>query len=200
LENEDFDVYIQITRGSAPRTHSFPVKKVSPTIYMETTPFLQNQAAQKNGVKIILERDTRGSRCDIKSIGRLPNVLAAQNAKEQGAVQAVFVRDHVVTEGASSTFCAVFDGVLITYPLNHHILPGITRKVVLELCHILSIPIEENPITEASLEKADEMMVLSTTKEITPVVRINKMKVKDGRAGPVTRKLQQAFNQLVIDF
>ena len=200
LEKKDFAVYMQITRGAAVRTHCFPEEKVSPTIYMKAFSCTSRMDEQEKGVKIILSEDIRSTKCDVKSVSLLPNVLATQEAKENDALETVFVRDGFITEGASSNFCAVFDNVLTTHPENRYILSGITRKVVLELCEMIGIEVHETPISEERLEQADEMMVLSTTDEITPVVRFNDTKVKDGNPGPVTRRLQQAFRQLVIDF
>ncbi len=197
--DSDAKVYIQITRGVAPRNHAFPDQNVPPTIYASASAFHSPQEKWKDGVKIILVPDIRWTRCDIKSVGLLPNVLASQQAKESGAEEAVFVRDGSITEGAHTNFCAVFDGEIITAPKTNYILAGITREVVLDLCHELRIPVREFPIFERDLTEADECIILGTTTEVMPVVQVNGWKVGDGKPGPITKKLQQAFCELARD-
>jgi D-alanine transaminase len=124
--------------------------------------------------------------------------MACQQAKENGAGEAVFVRNGSLTEGTHTNFCAIFDGELHTYPTSNYILSGITRKVVLDICAELNIPVREFPIFEGEIEKADECMVLGTTTEVMPVVQVNDhIIVGDGKPGPVTMKLQQAFRERV---
>jgi D-alanine transaminase len=196
LENEDATLYIQITRGVAPRKHPFPDPETSPTVYVSASVLQPSPAEWETGIAVILVPDLRWQRCDIKSLGLLPNVLASQQAKEQGASEAVFVRDGVITEGSHTSFCAVFDGELVTHPANHHILDGITRSVVLDLCVTLGISVRESPILERTLKGASELMVLGTTSEVVPVVRVDDWVVGDGKPGPITSKLKQAFGDL----
>jgi D-alanine transaminase len=196
LENEDATLYIQITRGVAPRKHPFPDPETSPTVYVSASVLQPSPAEWETGIAVILVPDLRWGRCDIKSVGLLPNVLASQQAKEQGASEAVFVRDGVITEGSHTSFCAVFDGALVTHPANHHILAGITRSVVLDLCVTLGISVRESPILERTLKGASELMVLGTTSEVVPVVRVDDWAVGDGKPGPITLKLKQAFGDL----
>ena len=189
-------VYIQVTRGAAPRSHSFPNPSPSPTVYATAAPVHQSEEAWQNGVMVLLVPDIRWARCDIKSIGLLANTLAFQQAREAGRHEALFVRDGAVTEGAHSNFCAVYDGTLCTAPTNNYILAGITRRAILELCRELQIPIREFPIFEKDLPQADECMILGTTTEVTPVVKINDWIIGNGTPGPITKALQQAFQQL----
>ena len=149
------------------------------------------------GVPVILVPDTRWSRCDIKSIALLPNVLARQMAEEAGAAEAVFVRDGTITEGTASTFCAVFSGTLVTHPESNVVLPGITKKVVFDLCSRTGIPFAERPFREDELHRAAEMLLLSTTREVMPVVSVDGMKVGEGTPGQLTRKIQAAFSEIV---
>jgi len=195
LVDGDAVLYIQITRGAATRQHAFPDEETSPTVYASVFPFQPPEDKWKTGIKIILVPDIRWARCDIKSVALLPNVLACQQAKEAGADEAVFVRDGVITEGSHTSLCAVFDGQLVTHPETNHILPGITRSVVLDLCRKLNIPVLDSPILEKELNKADELMTLGTTTEVMPVVQVDDWMVANGKPGPITRKLQQAFNQ-----
>lgn len=196
LENEDATLYIQITRGAAPRKHPFPDPVASPTVYVSASVLQPSPEEWETGIAIILVPDLRWGRCDIKSVGLLPNVLASQQAKERGASEAVFVRDGVITEGSHTSFCAVFDGALVTHPANHHILAGITRSVVLQLCASLAIPVRESPILKRTLTGASELMVLGTTSGVVPVVQVDDWTVGNGKPGPITSNLKQAFEDL----
>ena len=195
--NTDAKVYIQVTRGAAPRSHAFPDSMVSPTVYTAASRFQLSYEKWKHGAKILLVPDIRWARCDIKSVALLPNTLAFQQAKDQGADEAVFVRDGTLTEGAHTNFCALFDGELRTHPKTHHILAGITREVVLDLCRERSIPVNEFPIFEWELPYADECMIVGTTTEIMPVIQINDRPVGNGKPGAITTTLQQAFRERV---
>lgn len=190
-------VYLQITRGAAPRTHRFPPKETKATVYAYAASFKPHQNELDNGTKIILLSDTRWSRCDIKSISLLPNILAHQFAIDNDATEAVFVRDGVITEGTHTNFCAIFEGQLVTAPKSNYILAGITREIVMQLCGKFNILVKESPILETDLKKADELMLIGTTVEITPIVQVDDWQVADGKTGPITRKLQQAFYQLI---
>ncbi len=190
-------VYIQITRGAAPRKHAFPADEVPVTVYASAGQFDPPEKELAEGVKVILVPDMRWLRCDIKTTSLVPNVLACQQAKEQGARDAVFVRDGAVTEGAHTSFCAVFDGTLVTYPESHYILPGITRQMVLDLCRNLDIPFRLCPILADKLADAQECMLLGTTTEVMPVIRIGEQIIGDGKPGPVTRSLQQALREMI---
>lgn len=190
-------VYIQITRGAATRTHRFPPEGTPATVYAYAAPFKPHQNELDNGTKIILVSDTRWSRCDIKSISLLPNILAHQLAIDNGATEAVFVRDGVVTEGTHTNFCAIFNGQFITAPRSNYILAGVTREIVINLCRELNIRVKEFPILEPDLKKADELLLVGTTVEITPVVQVDDWNVAGGLPGPLTRKLQESFYDLI---
>jgi D-alanine transaminase len=189
-------VYLQVTRGVAPRKHPFPDEPVHPTIYGFAAPYEHDPEKWEHGVKVVTIPDLRWARCDIKSLALLPNLLGSQHAKEQGVEEAILIRDGVVTEGSHTSFCAIFGERLVTHPLTNHILGGITRKVVLELCHQLDIPVEPFPVLQSRLVEADEMMILGTTTEVTGVVNIDGRTVGNGLPGPVTRRLHQAFRAL----
>ncbi len=196
LQTGDASIYIQVTRGIAPRKHSFPDKGTPPTVYLAASPLHGADDEFESGVKIILVPDIRWARCDIKSVALLPNVLANQQAKESGAEEAVFVRDGALTEGSHSNFAAVFDGELVTYPKSNYILAGITREVVLDLARKLGIPVREYPILETELPHADELMLLGTTTEVIPVVQVDERRVGSGNPGPITRRLRKAFREI----
>ena len=197
LGTADAVLYIQITRGVAPRRHAFPDTQTAPTVYVSITPFQPSRQRWERGIKIILVPDRRWTRCDIKAVTLLPNVMASQQAKEAGAAEAVFVRDGVITEGSHTNFCAVFEGQLVTHPRTHHILAGVTRGVVLELGGKLGIPYQESVIHQERLKEASELMIIGTTTEVMPVVQVDDQQVGDGKPGPVTRRLQRAFAELV---
>ncbi len=196
LSGADATCYIQITRGVAKRVHTFPDKDTPLTVYASVSPFAFDPRKLENGVKAVIRPDMRWGRCDIKSISLLPNILAAEEAAREGAEEMIFVRNGTVTEGSHTNFCAVFDNVLHTHPEGPHILSSITREVVLRLCDNLGIETRLYPVLESKLTNADEMLILGTTKEVTPVVNLDGTPVNGGVPGPVTRKLQQAFRQL----
>lgn len=181
LENGDATLYIQVTRGVAPRRHEFPDKGIPATVYVVASPFQPLLDERENGIIIALVPDIRWGRCDIKSVALLPNVLSSQLAKDKGAFEAIFVRDGTITEGSHTNFCAVFDEQLVTHPANHRILAGITRKVVLDLCYKLDIPFKELPILERELREASELMILGTTSEILPVFQVDGWSVMESQ-------------------
>jgi D-alanine transaminase len=196
LSQADATVYIQITRGAAQRGHAFPPDGTAPTIYACAAAVDESLEACTLGIEAILVPDTRWARCDIKSTALLPNVLARQMAVDRGAREALFIRDGVITEGTASTFCAVSSGTLLTHPLGERILPGITRIVALRLCREMGIPVVERPVAVDGLPSIEEAMILSTTREIMPVIAIDGGDVGHGRPGPVTKRLQEAFAAL----
>ena len=197
LSGSEALVYVQITRGAAHRTHQFPVPETAPTVYAHAVPFDPPFEQRDKGIPVILVPDTRWNRCDIKSIALLPNILARQMAEDAGAGEAIFIRDGNVTEGSASTFCAVFSGTVVTHPDSNVILPGITKKVVFDLCARTGIPVAERPFREDELRRAAEMMLLSTSREVMPVVSVDGMEVGDGSPGQLTRKIQAAFSEVI---
>jgi D-alanine transaminase len=196
LQDQDATIYFQVTRGAAQRTHAFPEETIPATVYASASAVQRPRKKQKEGVRVILVPDTRWARCDIKSIALLPNVLANQRAKEEGVEEAIFVRNGAATEGSHTNFCGVFGNELRTAPKSNYILAGITRDVVLNLCKKFNITVKEFPIFENQLKKADELMIVGTSTEIMPIVRVDDWQVGNGEPGPITRKLQKAFNSL----
>ena len=196
LEQADASIYIQITRGAAPRQHTFPDTGVRPTIYVSARSAPCPREKWERGVAVLTVPDLRWMRCDIKSLALLPNVLAGEKARAAGCEEAVFLRDGYVTEGSHTSFAAFIHGRLTTHPANHLILPSVTREIVLDLCRKVAIPVKETPISESDLEDSDEILLMGTTTEIMPVVRVDDRPVSDGRPGPLTRKLQEAYRNL----
>ena len=187
-------VYLQITRGAAPRTHYFPEGDVTPTVYAYARSWARpSEERWSRGFAAITVPDRRWSRVDVKTICLLPNVMAFQAARDEGADDAILVRDGVAIEGAHQNFWAVIDGTVVTHPTTQHILPGITRGVVLELARGEGLVVDERPIQVEELADADELFFTGTTGEVRPCVRVDGREVGDGRVGPITRRLSDAF-------
>ncbi|AZU63648.1 D-amino-acid transaminase [Neobacillus mesonae] len=188
-------VYMQITRGAAPRNHAFPAGDVVPVITAYTKEMPIPEANLQSGVKTILTEDIRWLRCDIKSLNLLGNILAKQKAAEQGCYEAIQHRGQDVTEGSSSNVYIVKNGTVITHESNNLILKGITKDVILKVCAENEIPVEERTFSLEELAQADEVFLSSTTSEVTPIVVIDEKKVGTGSPGPITKKLQALFKQ-----
>ncbi len=190
-------VYLQVTRGVAPRDHAFPVGPIPPSVVMTAralNPAPRRKRAE-TGVAVITVPDNRWERVDIKTVGLLPNVLAKQAAKDAGAHEAWFVdEDGFVTEGSSTNAWIVTDeGVLVTRQADRGILRGIMRTVVMSLTGGDRPRVEERGFTVAEALAAREAFITSATANITPVVSIDGEAIGDGRPGPVTRQLQAAL-------
>jgi len=192
---DDQSVYLQITRGVAPRDHAFPLG-VAPTVFMFSQPLVSATLAQKEaGVCAITAPDIRWGRCDIKAISLLANVLARQQAVEAGCAETVMLRDGLLSEGAASNIFAVKNGVLLAPPPSPLILTGITYDVVLELAAAHGIPAELRAISEAELRSVDELWMTSSTKEIMPIVRLDGAPVGDGKQGAMARQMDALYQQ-----
>lgn len=189
----DQSIYLQITRGAAPRDHAFP-PNVKPTVFAYAQLLTYASASQlAEGVAAVTCSDIRWQRCDIKAIALLANALLRQEAIDQGAVEAILLRDGCVTEGAASNIFIVKDGRLVTPPKGPYILPGITRDLALELARAHAIPCAEEAIHEDQLFSADEVWLTSSTKEILPITRLNQRPVGTGRPGPMHGRLFKLY-------
>jgi D-alanine transaminase len=196
LQGRDAVVYIQITRGEAPRTHHFPDPPVPPTVYANAWAFIQTTDPTV-GVKVVTAPDHRWTRCDIKSVSLLPNCMAAQQAAEAGAYEAVLVRAGMVIEGTRSSLLGVVRGEVRTAPESNYILPSITRAVALDLCRAEGIPVAERPMTLDEFGAADELFLAGTTSEIMPIVEVDGSPVSNGQPGPIATRLALAFSDRV---
>lgn len=185
-------IYLQVTRGAAPRSHAFPGVPCRPTVYAYAAPFpdMGNLAA---GAAAITRPDLRWARCDIKVISLMANVLANQEAKEQGAFEAILIRDGVALEGTHTSFFAVKDQVVRTAPLSNLILPGITREIVIEALHRDGIALVENPVPANELAEMDELFITGTTTEVVPIVKLDGGDVGSGTPGPLTSRIAQLY-------
>ncbi len=194
---DDFSVYIQITRGvQFPRKHSYK-GNLTPTVFVSVSRLNNNEEQLNKGVKVILEKDIRWTRCDIKSVSLLPSVMANTRAVKSGAYEAIFHRDDLITEGSHTNFFAIKNGILYTAPLSNLILEGITREVVIELSKRNNIPTVEDHIKVSELKTFNEFFITGTITEITPIIQINDWVVGKGIPGETTKLLQRLFNNSV---
>jgi D-alanine transaminase len=186
-------VYLQITRGAAPRTHHFPPKGTPATVFLSASAFSPASEVRGRGVAVVTYPDYRWSRCDLKTVNLLPAVMAKQFASDNDAFEAVFIRDAVVTEGSHTNVFGVIGGELRTYPNSNYVLPGVTRDVVIELAHELRIPVSETPIYRHEIPQLEECFLTGTTSDVMPVVSIDGKQVGTGRPGAITMRLYEAL-------
>ena len=187
-------VYVQVTRGAAPRTHAFPKVETTPTVYGFANPYRRPSAERwEQGFKAITIPDRRWARVDIKAISLLPNVLAQQAAVDAAVDDAIYVRDGIAMEGAHNNLFAVFDGTVTTAPKSNYILHGVTRDFVIQLAREMDIEVEERVIPIDELYTADEVFFTGTTTEVRPTVEVDGRAIGSGRVGPVSRRLFEAF-------
>jgi D-alanine transaminase len=191
-------VYIQVTRGVAPRDHAFPATAPRPALVV-TARGIDPRKMEKladEGIAVITMPDQRWARVDIKSVSLLPNVLAKQAAREQGAREAWLVdRDGFVTEGSSSNAWIVSkDGRLVTRPIGRDILRGITRTVLLDVIREQGLELDERPFTVEEAHAAREAFVTSATQSVMPVVRIDGRPVGNGAPGLIASALRRAYH------
>ncbi len=195
-QNRHAGVYIQITRGEHKRVHHFP-ENIQPTVYafaFELPSFKENL---ENGIRVITNEDIRWQRCDIKSVSLLPNTMLYNKAVKAGAGECVLIRNGMVTEATHSSVLCVKNGIVITRPLSNLILPGITRKVIQEICASNNIAFEEREFSEAEMLLMDEIIIAGTGSEITPAIRVNDSIIGNGKQGKITRLIQQKFFEMV---
>lgn len=191
-------VYLQVTRGAARRDHAFPVDtRPSLVVTARRVDFGKEDAKAAQGVAVITTPENRWGRCDIKTVGLLPNVLAKQAAREAGAYEAWFVdADGQVTEGASTNAWIVdAEGRLRTRDTGANILRGITRKTLIELAAALQIPVKEEPFTVAEAKAASEAFLTAASSFLIPITSIDGDPVGTGQPGPVARRLRSLYVQ-----
>lgn len=189
-------LYVQVTRGVAKRDHPFPAECESTLVVTARRLDLNAvRARAEKGVKAVSQPDIRWGRCDVKSIGLLPNVLAKQAAREEGGFEAVMVdKDGFVTEGSSTNIWMVdASGTLVTRSTSDNILPGITRKTVAKLAEELQLKVEERAFTLEEAKAAKEMFLTSSTSCATPIVDLDGHKIGDGTPGPAAQRLIDAY-------
>lgn len=188
-------VYLQISRGVAPRNHAYSgvngVQIIMTVREVKEVP----ETLRIKGVPAITVEDIRWGRCDIKTVQLLANSLAKQKAVESGAYDAIFVtKEGVVRETTISNLFIVKGGIVITHPANHHILNGITRIMTIDCCREIDLPIEEQTFTVKEMFAADEVFLTGTTIEVLPVVTIDEQTIADGEPGPISKQLCEALH------
>lgn len=192
-------LYLQVTRGVAPRDHVFP-QGVTPTAFAMSNPLPSvPEHYKKEGVAAITLPDIRWQNCNIKAITLLPNSLLKQQALEAGAQEALLIRDGYLTEGAASNAYVVRNGTIYTSPKDEKVLPGITREVVITLAEKAGIPLFEQAVTVDELKQADEVWMSSSTKEVLPITLIDGHKVGTGVPGPVWQKIDALYQEYKED-
>ncbi|MBB1078002.1 D-amino-acid transaminase [Rhodoferax sp. 4810] len=196
LSDKHAGLYLQISRGEHRRVHHFP-ENIEPTIYAFAYHMPSFTDNLENGIKTITHDDIRWQRCDIKSVSLLPNTMMYNKAINEGAGECILIRDGYVTEATHSSILGVKNGTVITRPLSNLILPGITRKVIFEICTSNGIPFEERAFSETELFGLDELIIAGTGSEITPTVSVNGLQVGNGKPGEITRFIQNKFFELV---
>lgn len=193
-------LYLQVSRGAAPRDFPFPAGDVAPTLVClaRRVDDARRAARAEAGIAVVTEPDIRWGRCDIKTVMLLPAVLAKDAAQRAGAQEAWLVdREGFVTEGASSNAWIVDrEGMLRTRPTGNAILPGVTRRTLLDLLSREKIPFQERPFTVAEAEGAREAFITSASGTVMPVVSINGVAIGNGYPGELTRRLRSNFHQV----
>ncbi|MGB9813696.1 MAG: D-amino-acid transaminase [Thermovenabulum sp.] len=193
---KDASVYVQVTRGAAPRQHAFPsnTKCTWLVIVREVKP--QPQEYYENGVMAITVPDERWTRCNIKTVQLLANCIAKEKAKRAGAYEAIFHRGDIITEASSSNVFMVKDGKIFTHPANNLILHGITRYAVLEIIKNNNFELYEETFSKEKLFEADEVFLTGTMTEVMPIVKIDGKIIGDGVPGKITMKIMEDFRRL----
>jgi D-alanine transaminase len=193
----DGAIYLQVNRGVARRDHPFPDPPVPPSIVItaKSVDLAASESRAAKGVAVVSVAENRWGRCDIKTVGLLPNVLAKQTAREAGAAEAWFVDElGLVTEGASSNAWIIDErGVLRTRDVQANILRGVTRNSVIRLIAESGLSLDERPFTLAEAKSAREAFITGAGTLVLPVVRIDGALVGDGNPGPVAKRLRDLY-------
>lgn len=190
----DAKVYLQITRGSAPRDHAFP-DGTNANLYAYVKDLPRPLELLREGVTAVTHEDVRWDWCYIKSLNLLPNVLAKQEAKEKGSYEAILHKNGEVTECSSSNVYYVRDGKVYTHPAKKNILHGCVRMRVEAFCKRENIEFVEEAFQVGDLSYADELFLSSSTSEVMPILKVDGQVIGDGKPGPVTRKLQKLYEK-----
>lgn len=196
VDAPDQMLYWQVTRGTAPRNHIYPGAEVKANVWVTIKPMKVKDQSQK--LKLTTTEDTRFLHCNIKSLNLLVNCMAATKAEDLGCDECIFHRGEIVTECAHSNISIIKDGVFITHPTDHEILPGITRKHIIQICHEHQIPVRETPFSMAELMDADEILVTSSTQLCRSAASVNDVPV-GGRATELVKLIQETYLQKYVD-
>lgn len=191
-------VYIQVTRGAAPRNHAFPDPAVPPTVYISVRRQSMDTLLWERGIAIAPTPDPRWNRCDIKSTALLANILPYQDAHDNGFAEVCFIRNGFVTEGAHSNIFFVKGDTVFTHPESNSILSGITRKNVISLAAENGIKLVEEAVAGDMIPYVNEAFITNTSGEVIPVIRIGDQTIGNGTPGDITNKLQRLFREKVM--
>lgn len=193
----DLSIYLQLSRGSTgARAHALPASSTPPTVFAtcSTLPRVPDDVLSK-GVKVTLLDDIRWQWCHIKSTSLLGNLMLADQATQAGATEALLLRGEQIVEGATSNVFAIKDGVVITPPKSNHLLPGITRDLVIELLQSNNIALQERDLNVSELSNLEELWICSSTREIYPVTSVDDKQIGDGAPGPIWQQCLKLFQQ-----
>jgi len=189
-------IYLQVTRGVM-NTRAHYQENLNPTVFVESNKISNRDNNEiYAGYSAITEKDERWSKCHIKSISLLANVLSIKNAKKNNVEEVIFKRDGVITEGASSNVFIVKNNQVFTHPKNNLILPGVTREISIRILQDLNIEVFENSFTEEEMMSADEIWITSSTREILPITSVNSIKIQSGKAGPLWEKVYLSYQSI----
>lgn len=187
-------LYIQVTRGLQPQRDHTPEDCLVPTVFAYSSELKPlPEALLQSGIRCITAEDIRWKRCDIKAITLLPNVMMKMAAQEAGADDAILIRNGMVVEGTASNVMIVENHTLVTPPLDHCLLGGITRQILLQVAQESGLEVKEEPISLLRLHQADEIWLTSSTKEALPVVEIDGQPVGKGTPGPIWKQMRSAY-------
>ncbi|AQQ71945.1 D-alanine aminotransferase [Limihaloglobus sulfuriphilus] len=195
-EIPDCGIYFHITRGRAPRSYLWDETELEPSFFLSLAPIEHYREIKAAGVKVISHKDLRWKCRYIKSLNLLPNVMAKHAASLKGCDDAVLYDKDVITEGASSTFFAIYDDTLVTHPQDENIIAGITRDFVISICDHAGLRLIERPIKTSEILDADEMFFAATSKDVLAIVEYNGNPISGGKPGPKTRRLEVLFSEL----
>ena len=195
LAGGEGSLFLEMSRGVAPRAHQYPKPAVPPTVFLMASPFTPPEELRAKGAAVILIDDVRWKRCNVKTTQLLPNVMAKQEAFEHEALDAIFIRDGIVTETSHANVLAVIDGTLWTHPVDGSVLPGVTREVILEIARSQGIPVREEGMTVDAFRRADEVFLAGTLSDVMPIVKVDGKPVGGGKPGPVSLRLFKSFRE-----
>lgn len=188
--------YLQVTRGSAPRTHHYPTQ-CTPNVFMYVMPFDDPyKHDRETGVSAVTHPDIRWGRNDIKATSLAANCMAAQYAKEHGCLEVVFIdRNNMMTEGSHTSLFGIKHGKLIVAPSSSNVLPGITKRQLLGLAETCQLPLDERRLQLEEVYELDEFFLAGTPEELIPIVKLNDKQIGTGAPGPVFDRLYKAFEE-----
>lgn len=191
-------VYLQVTRGAARRTHAFPIPPVKPTVYAFARSFKPENEGRESGIAVMMHKDIRWGRCDIKSTALLPNTLCFQAAVEKGFAECAFVRDGNITECSHSNIFFGKGDTLYTHPESEYILSGITRKNIIRIARTIGIKVVEEAVRSDTVHMCSEAFITNTSGEVTPVTAFDKIMIGNGKPGPLTETIWKRFSDEIL--